>query len=876
MVDSNSKVVQLSDRKAEGHEAMERQNAHLFARYPAPFRDAIEKGKLSLRPLLQNLFDNVDDALFELADRASHNAEQNMYFESMRELRIKRRGMELNFDREVDENFRRLVQPETIEPEVPTLSDVNTSSLSLVGNDELEELVAIDAMVAKANNKYAKPLADLTARLNHLINSGHVSDKNNPFGPDAVCRAFTGVCTRVDLDIKAKLVIFKLFERHVVAQLDSVLNTCNHLLIEANVLPQGRRRAAAPTPPPRAHAAPAVEDMFADLQNLLHQNSVSYAAASDSGIVAPGRAPAIPRNTLMQLLQAVQKRQVHQLVNLPLDDSFDPTSLSLNIQQSLSDILTAKMPGKALSIGEVDDDAINLVAMLFQFILDDRNLAVQMKALIARLQIPIIKVAMADKSFFSKGGHPARKLLNEIATATLGWTAGANLDRDPLYKEVAKSVNRIVDEYDSNPDLFQDVMTDFIAFLEVDKRRAGLVEQRTIDAEDGKARSEIARNKVDTLLNEKMQGLTLPPVVVTLLRDAWSNVLFLLSLKETEGEEWNRAVTLVDDMIWSVTPASGSDTRQQLLRLLPNMLRELRTGLGQVGYNPHNMNQLFEELEVIHLRQLSGEKSSGEKIAVAPVVAKIPAPPEVIEKDDSDISLPNDADAKLAALDAELAAEFGQDDELFPADDPVHAAPPAPTKTTAPTKTAAPVKPTAAVAKAVEPIKNTAAPAATSVTKTAATAASTAATLESTTANATPAAAPAITARVKAPTAEPAASSVDQQLATRRVEPRSSAAQTPKTASQSYLDKVETLKMGNWMEIHLEDGKKFRCRLAAIIRGTGKYIFVNRSGMKVVEHNRESLALAIQIGTIKLLDEGLLFDRALESVIGNLRNMKSS
>ncbi|MCP3906646.1 MAG: DUF1631 domain-containing protein, partial [Oceanicoccus sp.] len=94
------------------------------------------------------------------------------------------------------------------------------------------------------------------------------------------------------------------------------------------------------------------------------------------------------------------------------------------------------------------------------------------------------------------------------------------------------------------------------------------------------------------------------------------------------------------------------------------------------------------------------------------------------------------------------------------------------------------------------------------------------------------------------------------------------------TADDPCLVVVDNMTMGSWVELHQDDDKKFRCRLAAIIRSTGKYIFVNRSGMKVAEYNRMSFARAIKGGHISTLDEGLLFDRALESVIGNLRDMK--
>jgi hypothetical protein len=90
-------------------------------------------------------------------------------------------------------------------------------------------------------------------------------------------------------------------------------------------------------------------------------------------------------------------------------------------------------------------------------------------------------------------------------------------------------------------------------------------------------------------------------------------------------------------------------------------------------------------------------------------------------------------------------------------------------------------------------------------------------------------------------------------------------------AGDQHLALVGNLTQGCWFEMQAQDGQKFRCRLAAIIRATGKYIFVNRSGMKVAEETRMTLAMALKSGRLQVLDDGLLFDRALESVIINLR-----
>ncbi|MNN75052.1 hypothetical protein D3C81_1913190 [compost metagenome] len=80
--------------------------------------------------------------------------------------------------------------------------------------------------------------------------------------------------------------------------------------------------------------------------------------------------------------------------------------------------------------------------------------------------------------------------------------------------------------------------------------------------------------------------------------------------------------------------------------------------------------------------------------------------------------------------------------------------------------------------------------------------------------------------------------------------------------------------MGSWLEIQDRPDHKVRCKLAAIIKPSGRYIFVNRTGMKVLEKTRMALAVEFRRNAVRLLDDALLFDRALESVIGNLRRLK--
>ena len=745
-------------------------SAYMQVKMPDVFVQVKERGQQGCMPLLQALFDNVDDALFEMADKADSNAAQNMYFESMREVRLKRRGMELSFIKSIEQAFTDLVANRRSESQ----ASVSTADLALVAHDELEELMASGSLVAKAEKKFAEPLALLMARLTAVLDAHELAADLNPLGPVVICKAFVTACQSLETDINTKLVLFKLFDRYVVEELGAVYDACNETLVDLGVLPDTTAASIVARTPTPVAGGDEVEKVFEDLQALLQQAPQVNNAGQPAG-----QAPQIPHDSLMSLLQLVQLR----VLNQPLSNQV----VQLDVQQVLNDLCAERMPGQAVSIGQVEDDTINLVSMLFQFMLEDRNLAAPIKSQLARMQIPIVKVAMKDKSFFSRGGHPARKLLNAMATSALGWEEPQQVERDPLYKKIGAIVTQLLEQEQDGVEVYEQILADFNSFVELEKRRASLIEQRTLDAEDGKAKAEIARQSVKTLLQEKLSGRDLPPVVMTILQEAWSNVLFLSNLKEGENSaNWQANVAVVDDLLWSVEPKSSPEDRKRLLQLIPNLLKALRTGLTQVAFNPFEMNRLFDELENLHLNQLR-------QPVVEPAEASEPQA---------------EATSDSSVVADELAAE--------------------------PTQT-------------LDQLLTTRADQAT---------------LEEASEN------PSLMAELDNMDELDGFGGADNKAAP-------DIAPAAPEALNSYHQQVDSLGVGSWLEMLQDDGSKLRCRLAAIIRGTGKYIFVNRAGMKVAEHTRDSLAEAVRDGEVFLLDDGLLFDRALESVIGNLREMKS-
>ncbi|MDH1056078.1 DUF1631 domain-containing protein [Aquipseudomonas alcaligenes] len=758
-------------------------------RLPVALIQLRDKAAQQLKQAMQALFDNADDTLFEMADRASSNSEQNAFFEAMRDLRLKRKTIERGFLQRVFESFATLNQYEI--GAAPVLDTVSTDALSLVHNDTLEENVALDTMVSRVMHRDGLALGHLTTRLNAVI-SKKLDDKINPLGPRLLCEQFLAACEGLGVEIRVKLIILKLFEKHVLGDLDQLYADANQQLVEAGVLPELKSAPPARRQPGRSPAgaartareegaesrgaAPAgyadegVQEVFGALQELLSQVRGSAVLPRRE---IPADAVPISSNDLMRLLSHLQQHS--PVGGQQVSDDYD-------LRNQLEGLLTrvSAKSGKARVVGEFDEDVINLVAMLFEFILDDRTLPDSLKALIGRLQIPMLKVAVLDKTFFSRGSHPARRLLNEIATAALGWNAQGDERRDALYQRIEQVVQRLLNDFTDDPAIFSDVLAEFIAFTGDEKRRSELLEQRTRDAEEGRAKAELARQQVEQALNSRLLGKILPEVVVRLLQEGWSKVLQLTCLKHgAESAEWVSALAVMDDLIWSVEPHESPEDRLRLLELVPSLLKSLRDGLASAAIDPFVTSEFFSKLESVHVQAFQRFKRE--------VAEPQPVPPS--EVDSGAVEVQSDSVVELGT---------GPLLELPPQElEEIVEAP--------------------AMVEVVEEIV--------------------------------------LLAPGENRQQEPEASLPDDDEA---------------------LQKVDELRVGSWVEIQEDEEHKLRGKLAAIIKPTGKYIFVNRTGMKVMEKTRMGLAVEFRRGAIRLLDDALLFDRALESVIGNLRKLKGA
>jgi len=554
----------------------------------------------TLSELTQSMFDAIDDSLFELANNARSNNEQNRFFEAMREVRIKRQSIESNFQQQVKSLFEpKAVLTSSISD--PTTENAVKDNLSLVGESEMELNIAISSMASKSKSNLQKALLDTQHCFGQLYGAKTPELVSSPLEPAGICRCFSESCNSLEVDIKEQLLILKQFDRFVMTHFDEVLNVSLQKLAEAKFSPPKKHAASAPI-------------IRNNQRGTQSSRSSEHSSNSDS---SKNRNQNSDQPRAYENFEALLARFQHHSGNTNTHQASYASSATAEMQKALSVIQRTlhgldekaqvnlnNLVGKELSLtgaqlSQYDNDLIRLVSMLFEFILQDNNLAPSMQALISRMQIPILKVVIQDSRFFSSNTHPARHLLNSLAKAGISWTETQRKDSDPLYAKLKQIVSRTLAEFDGDLRLLKILDQDLNQFLSQEERKASIVEQRTREAEEGRIRSIQAQEKVELTLHRQILSAhhSIPEFIIDTLKNGWSRVMFLAYLKDDQEHQWSNTVDISKELIWCLQPLTAPKDRQRWISVVPKLLKDLEAGLRNVSYNSANIDQTISAIK---------------------------------------------------------------------------------------------------------------------------------------------------------------------------------------------------------------------------------------------------------------------------------------
>ena len=577
---------------------------------------------------LSGVFGQVDDTLFECAEKAENNKVQTLFFDSMREIRRQRPQIERSYHQTIANNFSDFLDGKL---QNQTQAELDPEQLALVQNEDYEETLQVTNMVSRVKARCTQPLFALDQRLALLNNGQKLGEDSNPFGPQAIAQAFREALAPCPFPLQIKTILYMLFDKHVMQSLDSLYGALNQRLIDAGVLPNlkynaqinpsvSRPTAAKPEQPankppatgtPTTNAGPALLDLdlsapppsdpgalFSGLSSLLDEHRHSHPDAPLLGgtrsIVSfsPRQASrTYSASELLAALNRMQQQSAHELAQR-LHKPQPVEGLKADLQQQLES--HSSLPGDS-KVADQEADVIDLVGMLFDFILDDENLPDACKTALSHLHTPYLKIALLDKALFTQHHHPARRLLNAMAQA--GVLYGNEGDERGLLAKMHWVVERVIHGFSGDLGLFDSLIEEFNEYVATLRHKVELRERRAVEAAKGRDRLLGAREQALDVIQRCVDQRDLPAIIRNFLELTWADVLVFVLLRHGEqSTEWQRACEVAEQLAWSGT-ALGDEDKQRLQEMRVPMLSDLRKGLELLGgYHEDGIRRLLQDL----------------------------------------------------------------------------------------------------------------------------------------------------------------------------------------------------------------------------------------------------------------------------------------
>ena len=594
-----------------------------------------------------SMLDRVSDLLMTRAERSDVREDQVLFLDSRGTLNSERGNLMGAFERHLREMVdRRMSGDDTFKA---NFASVDVRNLTLVDTSAMDESVVLSNIVRVVENLCAEELQEFNRSVGYLLGRPELETAGNPLAPMTIVHAFTEALRGIKGDSRVKVTILKELNQASLGDINAIYADLNKHLANMHVVPPMRRsmiqrslypgttgtprerdvRSEVPEPP--SAAQPQQEtDLMAMLQRLANAGigigrmQPAFKPATGEGglpMVDLGAAKLGPFGGPRILMTQEVGNALSRLQQGETGFEFDGipiefTGVPQDMHNVLRDLQDSPIGAKA---NQLEAMTIELVAMLFDFIFETKDLPDSMKVLIGRLQIPVLKAAMLDGAFFSKKTHPSRLFVNALAHAGIGWSPAMGVE-DPLYRKIDALVHRVLNEFTDDIFLFDELRKDLEDFLAEEEKNAEVNIQSSADEIDRRDREELARVVSHAEVERRIESVTVPNFLASFLRDKWMATLAQVHSRDgEEGEAWLATLTTLDDLVWSVQPKRSTEERRKLIAMLPSLLKRLHTGLQGATWETGEREQFMANLVEAHAAAVKPSLASSAKMPTTAV-----------------------------------------------------------------------------------------------------------------------------------------------------------------------------------------------------------------------------------------------------------------
>ena len=260
--------------------------------------------------------------------------------------------------------------------------------------------------------------------------------------------------------------------------------------------------------------------------------------------------------------------------------------------------------------GKLDHMVIDVVGSLFDAILSDTRVPPQMARQIARLQLPVLRVALNDSSFFSSRRHPVRRFVNRIASLACAFDDFDDGPGKQFIDRVRALVQEIVEGDFDQVDLYAAKLAALEAFI-AEQTQGDVESQGTADTL-GTKESELRLQQRYTLqLQSALQPMALPAWLNEFLPQVWGQAMVLaVSRDGADSDRAKRYKRVGRDVVMSIMPKGSPALRKKFLMALPPLMKDLNEGLALVGWPETAQRDFFSKLLPAHAESLKGASQS--------------------------------------------------------------------------------------------------------------------------------------------------------------------------------------------------------------------------------------------------------------------------
>jgi hypothetical protein len=500
--------------------------------------------------------------------------------------------------------------------------------MTLVDDDTIETEILSSRLALSMMDRASWEFTDLRSRMSSLEKRDEL-DTNDVLRPHVLARILTSTWRASSMTQDAWRTVQPVLHEEFAHFAEEAYHETNRWLIQQRVLPEIDLRpfirrtrnsyvlpgsGGAPSAP--AQAAAASNSSFGRLGTVGEETRMmtragGFARGSDHAEAVLGRLNKLIGRQVPDFAGTAQMPAASAGLKAAISDAqqgiqrrLTPTTSDGRVGEAavstpalLEELHQRKQELKKAASTQVERATIEIVALLFQSILMEERIPAVVRVWFARLQMPVLRVAVSEPDFFATVDHPARRLIDRMGACVMGFDATSRAVADTLEKEI-KRVVQVVEAYpDTGRRVFQTVLTEFEKFLEHYFKNENETTRKGVSLAQQVEQRETLAIQYTIELRKMLNEVPVQEGVREFLFHVWADVMAMTAVKHgAQGVETKAMKRVAADLIWSASAKVSREERAEVIRRLPPLLKTLREGMDHASITADKQDEHIQKL----------------------------------------------------------------------------------------------------------------------------------------------------------------------------------------------------------------------------------------------------------------------------------------